>query len=71
MLTSHRKLIGMTHEEVARRMGRSPSMVSELECAAGNLTIATMELWAQAVWLRPELGFVYIGEDESPDDASD
>jgi hypothetical protein len=46
-------------------------MVSELECAAGNLTIATMELWAQAVWLRPELGFVYIGEDESPDEASD
>ena len=58
-----RMQLGLTQEELAERMGTSPSVISRLESGQHRFSFATMRKLAQAL----ETHLVYGFQDEAPD----
>ena len=54
-LAEMRKRRGMTQEQVANRMGVSVARVSQIENGCGRVPSETMEGWAQALAVPPDI----------------
>ena len=48
-LVAHRKRLGLTQDQVARAMGRSQSVVSDLETMSSDPRLSSLRRYAQAV----------------------
>jgi ribosome-binding protein aMBF1 (putative translation factor) len=66
LVIGRRMKLGLTQEEIAKRMGTSHSVISRLESGQHSMSFKTMRKLAQAL----ETHLVYGFQDQAPDSSS-